>query len=584
MKKTHLISLAVSAAIFTGCGVDNLTDTQTTAPEVADTNVITVQRGPILSANVIDANGQVAVDIGNGQYRFNINPSYPIMATNGVIDIDRDNQISVNDVVNDLYLATTGGSVITIATTLAANTQTKTYLDTVAALLGVSMDDILNKTPDESRAIEAVSNILYKYVKDNNISSLINMNATQIADLNTSEITTAYNDYVNDPTHNVADVEKDLMDSLADTAIDKLDDTEVQNITTDLQEDIDNEHIDDVKEELEILKLKYELLYGDIDYEDDGFDEIHNQGVSCLSCHSTSATTSLSAMSDDYNSDDEKEEDEDYNSDDEREEDEDYNSDDEYGFNEDEDSNDELDHNEFFDSGATIFTTLDANNSDATKAAYGYSIQLLLEDGTTERYNLGEGTGNVYASFNAGITNFTAQVLDPQGNIVNSSKDYSHDASRFDCNSCHTPTGSNGAPGRITSFKYMPLTDLNTTLTQDTNTTLIIDTNTTLPVDTNTTLAIDTNTTFPTYSFTNDVDPILQTNCVSCHGNSGNFSITNAPTPYEGVIPFVDTVDVNNSLVLLRPTGYMGHRVILDQNSTEYTTIRGWIIEGAQNN
>ena len=580
MKKSYLISLAVSAAIFTGCGVDTITET-TTTPEVADTNVITVQRGPILSADVIDANGQIAVDIGNGQYRFNINPSYPIMATNGVIDVDRDGQVSVDDVVNDLYLATTGGSVITVATTLAANTQTRAYLDTIAALLGISMDDILNKTPDESRAIEAVSNILYKYVKDNNISSLINMNATQISQINTSTIIETYNEYVIDSSHDVTEVEKTLMDSLADTAIDRVDHSELQTVVTELEAEVDSDHIESVKTELEILKNKYELEYGDMDYEDEGDDQVHNQGVSCASCH-TLGVTSISALSDNDDDDRDDEDDRDDDRDDDEhssnddDSDHDSSDDNEYTSNDDDDNdydNDSENNDEFFDSGATVFTTLDADNFDATKAAYGYSIRLLLEDGTIENYSMGEGTGNVHASFNAGITNYTAQVLDPQGNVVNASQTNSHDASRFDCNSCHTQTGANGAPGRITSFQYTSAADINITLQTDTNTTT--DINTTVPTDTNTTATI---------SFLNDVEPILQTNCASCHGNSGNFSITNANTPYDGVIPFVDTANVDNSLILLRPTGWMGHRVILDQNQTEYTTIREWIVQGAQNN
>ena len=60
------------------------------------------------------------------------------------------------------------------------------------------------------------------------------------------------------------------------------------------------------------------------------------------------------------------------------------------------------------------------------------------------------GTGNSRASsFPSG--KFTAQVIDPNGNTVNSSADMSHDGSRRACNSCHSSSGNNGAPGRITS-------------------------------------------------------------------------------------------------------------------------------------
>jgi len=101
-----------------------------------------------------------------------------------------------------------------------------------------------------------------------------------------------------------------------------------------------------------------------------------------------------------------------------------------------------------FISGATVFTNLNATNSDKNSYAVGYKIQL----GDSEVYNGGRGNGNSFLITNR-LSKFTAKVIDSNGNIVNSSIANSHDSSRLDCNRCHTSTGINGAPGRILNKK-----------------------------------------------------------------------------------------------------------------------------------
>jgi mono/diheme cytochrome c family protein len=453
------------------------------------------------------------------------------MATGGVIDIDRDGNVSIGDVVNDMNLTTVGGDVVTIATTLATNTAIRTQLDQIASDLNITLADVFTKTPQESKEIEAISNVLYRYVKENNISNLLDINTTQLLDVNTSMILNEYNRYMSDENHDFEKEEKDLVNSIKTdlpTSIDTLDNyAEVESEKTKLDDDLNENEVDELKNHLLTLKNEYELEYGDLDYDDDGEDAYHNQGVSCATCHSTSAATN-------------------------------------YG--DDSSSNDEV-----FDSGATIYTSLTAANNDAAKAAYGYSLRLLLNDGTTVSYRIGNGTGNVNATFNAGITSYTAQVINTRGEVVNSSSTNSHDASRFDCNSCHTATGANGAPGRITSFQYtLPII---TTPTVDTNATVADTNTTTLPTDTNTT----TTPTTASVSFSSNVLPILQTNCQGCHGNYGT---------YDGVIPFVDTTNAANSALLMKATNTTVHGggALFNTTSTEYVTIRDWISQGALNN
>lgn len=207
-----------------------------------------------------------------------------------------------------------------------------------------------------------------------------------------------------------------------------------------------------------------------------------------------------------------------------------------------------------FDSGASIFTSSNAANGDLSKIAQNYSLRLVLSSSSgVENYSLGRGTGNFHVNVNAGVTSYTAEVLDAQGNVVNSSATDSHNSSRFDCNSCHSATGANGAPGRIVTTRTTTVTTP-TTQTQPSE----------------------------TPQFAADVKPIVTNKCSGCHGNSGNFSVTNNP-PYTGVTMFVNTTTPTSSLLLSKGSG-VSHGGGVQLSSSEYTTIRDWISAGALNN
>ena len=288
---------------------------------------------------------------------------------------------------------------------------------------------------------------------------------------------------------------------------------------------------------------------------------LHNQGKSCAKCHSTSSGLlswfDAPKRGDEFESDDDNE-------------------------NESSENENEGDENEdgenIFTSGATVFAQIDSPDYDAKNAAYGYTLRLILQGGEVQGYNSGRGTGNFNGTFNAGIDKYTAQVLDSQGNIVNTSATDSHDSSRFDCNSCHTAGGNSGAPGRIVAYSLT-----SSTTTTDTTTTTT-DTNTT--TDTTTTQTVTDPVAAPAISFANDVLPILDTQCASCHGGSGSFTITNSTTPYAGVVPFVDTANATGSSLLQKGSGTVGHAggAIIQTTSSDYATIRDWISAGALDN
>ncbi len=111
-----------------------------------------------------------------------------------------------------------------------------------------------------------------------------------------------------------------------------------------------------------------------------------------------------------------------------------------------------------FTSAATIYNDLRGKYDTNVNTANGYTIQLLLDNGTTIKYRQGNGHGNVLWKGDAGdVNDFTAQVLDTNGNVVNRSEKNSHHVGRLACNICHSELGLNGAPGRIVSYQYKSL-------------------------------------------------------------------------------------------------------------------------------
>lgn len=106
-----------------------------------------------------------------------------------------------------------------------------------------------------------------------------------------------------------------------------------------------------------------------------------------------------------------------------------------------------------FNSGATIYSDLRGKDNTSEGTAKGYSMQLVLENHTVIQYRSARGYGNVRWSGDTGaIDNFTVQVIDTQGKVVNTSSSNSHNVGRLACNTCHTQNGLNGAPGRIVNY------------------------------------------------------------------------------------------------------------------------------------
>jgi len=220
----------------------------------------------------------------------------------------------------------------------------------------------------------------------------------------------------------------------------------------------------------------------------------------------------------------------------------------------------------YFRSGVTVYNSLNSS-----VFVDGYIVKLLMDNGATISYAAGRGVGNA----NSGLYNttldgysankYTAQLVNSSGTVVNTSGAYSHDSARLDCNSCHTATGLNGAPGRVTP-------------------------STTTPTTTTTTTTTTPSTSTSPLSFSADVMPLLTASCQSCHGSSGSFTVTTALATYSNITALknggVDTVTPDNSYLLQKASNSVGHGggAVWATTNSSYVTVKTWITEGALNN
>lgn len=165
--------------LLTGCGGGTTDSTLSTT----DSTDLIIERGPVIGALVLDAKGKRAFNVGNGKYKFESNPVYPIYASGGYIDVNRDGIIDTNDtkLLTPLSISKSGVSKVTIVTTLISNEDIKNEFMSV---YGLSEEDLYLK-PSESLIISAISDILFKYTIENNITSLSTISLVDIQSLQT---------------------------------------------------------------------------------------------------------------------------------------------------------------------------------------------------------------------------------------------------------------------------------------------------------------------------------------------------------------------------------------------------------------
>ena len=210
MTKSIVIFSAITALFLSACGTTSSSSggTQTSINTVD----IAVERGPVLDANVTDAKGKKGMAQGNGVYRFE-NPSYPVQSRGGYIDVDRDGKVSVGDVaMGNLTLKTKSGNVMTIATTLMDDKEG------MMALMsdGYTQEQLMKKRPSTDKDIAALSDAIYKYAIENNVSDLSTLKLKEIPSL-LNDISTRKSDYANRD-DNATALEATLINTLASGA------------------------------------------------------------------------------------------------------------------------------------------------------------------------------------------------------------------------------------------------------------------------------------------------------------------------------------------------------------------------------
>ena len=210
MKRNKIITLATTLSfLMSGCGGGGGGGG---TPSTTGTTATTIQvvRGPLLHATVKDNANQTGTEQGNGYYKFSNTITYPLTASGGIIDVNRDGKVSAGDIKNTMVLKTKQGTVVTVATTYDANDTTKTLVDQTLRDLNISRNDLYKKTPINSKGIEAISNILYKHAQDNNVT-------TAVFDTIKTEIKNEFKTYNNNSSHDSKKVEQKLMQELATT-------------------------------------------------------------------------------------------------------------------------------------------------------------------------------------------------------------------------------------------------------------------------------------------------------------------------------------------------------------------------------
>lgn len=188
MKLHYAIALLMTSSLLTACGGGSTGGTPganagTNTPTTSET--FTVERGPLLFTNLLDAHGFPANSLGNGNYAFTNNvPVYPLKTTGGYIDVNRNGIIDAGDVkAGELSLRSmNSGQVITIASTLATNGDIKARL----IELGFTESQLAYNLPSNDKMIAALSDELYAYWTKNPTTDLSQLSLETFNSLTTA--------------------------------------------------------------------------------------------------------------------------------------------------------------------------------------------------------------------------------------------------------------------------------------------------------------------------------------------------------------------------------------------------------------
>ncbi len=247
MKKATLsIGTLVGILLLSGCGGGSSSDGTTDTTATTAGYDITVERGPVLHAIVLDKAGRQAQEIGNGQYRFAENPEYPIVAYGGFIDLTRDGVVNAGDIDNSVILKASAGKAATLVNTIATKTEIRNWLKEHFSLDDKTIDDA---TPSTNRTIAAISDEVFAYCVQNRITDPSTLTLQQM-EMVQAQIQNRIQSYSEIDTP-ASELENELVDELA---IPKL--TEGETPNNHIEAIADNLHESNLTNE-----QKYALAY-----------------------------------------------------------------------------------------------------------------------------------------------------------------------------------------------------------------------------------------------------------------------------------------------------------------------------------
>ena len=177
MKNILKYSITSSSIILllSSCGDSSSQPTETKINQDSPTNIVYVERGPVLQSIVKDAAGNYATNkINTNEYTFKSIPTYPITATGGWIDINNDKNKTTNDILLDINLTSYSSNITPITTLLAESNTTKRELleNKLLTISGLTTKNDLYKLPSVSgkQNLAVLVNSIYKASKEQNSS------------------------------------------------------------------------------------------------------------------------------------------------------------------------------------------------------------------------------------------------------------------------------------------------------------------------------------------------------------------------------------------------------------------------------
>lgn len=218
---TTLLAAGLAGVLLAGCGGSD--GTGTSAPTFTD---VTVERGPLLHARVVDAAGNEGQPLGNGVYRFHGPVTHPVRSVGGYIDVNRNGIVDEGDVkAGSLTMRSAGsGAAVTLCSTLASRETLRTRL----LAMGFTENQLSDGTPGQDPMVAALSDEVYRYAVRQGIGDVSRIGPETLDGLEAAirERIAAYRN----GQATAAQREQQLMTELA-ARVDVIDATEAQALT-----------------------------------------------------------------------------------------------------------------------------------------------------------------------------------------------------------------------------------------------------------------------------------------------------------------------------------------------------------------